>query len=117
MRWKAGVSMAFLALIAGLAERAHSGPTTVNARPAAAVDYFLKLDGIKGEAKTGFLKLELKIFSLDGALGGLEHKLVSFYDKLAAQEGPGTFNSSHPSAQSRAATAKAMAQQLNKQPR
>ncbi|HEX7605467.1 MAG TPA: M48 family metalloprotease [Usitatibacter sp.] len=43
--------------------------------------------------------------------------LVSFYDKLAAQEGPGTFNSSHPSAQSRAAMARAMAQQLGKQPR
>lgn len=43
--------------------------------------------------------------------------LVSFYDKLAAQEGPGTFNSSHPSAQSRATTARAMAQQLGKQPR
>ena len=43
--------------------------------------------------------------------------LVSFYDKLAAQEGPGTFNSSHPSAQSRAAIARAMAQQLGKQPR
>jgi predicted Zn-dependent protease len=43
--------------------------------------------------------------------------LVSFYDKLAAQEGPGTFNSSHPSAQSRAAMARAMAQQLAKQPR
>lgn len=43
--------------------------------------------------------------------------LVSFYDKLAAQEGPGAFNSSHPSAQSRAAMARAMAQQLGKQPR
>jgi len=43
--------------------------------------------------------------------------LVSFYDKLAAQEGPGTFNSSHPSAQSRAAMARSTAQQLDKQPR
>ena len=43
--------------------------------------------------------------------------LVSFYDKLAAQEGPGTFNSSHPSAQSRATTARAIAQTLDKQPR
>jgi predicted Zn-dependent protease len=43
--------------------------------------------------------------------------LVSFYDKLATEEGPGTFNSSHPSAQSRATTARAMAQQLGRQPR
>ncbi|MGZ5650589.1 MAG: M48 family metalloprotease [Usitatibacter sp.] len=40
--------------------------------------------------------------------------LVSFYDKLAAQEAPGTFNSSHPSATSRAAMARAMAQQLGR---
>ena len=38
--------------------------------------------------------------------------LVSFYDKLAAVEQPGTFNSSHPSAASRAALAKAMAAKL-----
>ncbi len=31
--------------------------------------------------------------------------LVSFFDKLAAQEPPGTFNSSHPAAAARAATA------------
>lgn len=79
---KVGVSMAFLALIAGLAERAQSGPPTINARRTAAVDYFLKLDGIKGEAKTGFLKLEAKILKLDGALASLEHKLgKTFYDK------------------------------------
>jgi predicted Zn-dependent protease len=38
--------------------------------------------------------------------------LVSFYDKLAAAEQPGTFNSSHPSAVSRAALARAMAAKL-----
>jgi predicted Zn-dependent protease len=35
--------------------------------------------------------------------------LVSFFDKLAAQESPGTFNSSHPTAAARAATARARA--------
>jgi predicted Zn-dependent protease len=43
--------------------------------------------------------------------------LVSFYDKLAAREPPGTFNSSHPSAQSRAAMAREMARKLGEQRR
>jgi hypothetical protein len=74
--------MALLSVIGGLADRARSGPPTVNARPAAAVDYFLKLDGITGNAKNAFLKLELKILKLDSALASAEHKLTSsFYDK------------------------------------
>ncbi len=43
--------------------------------------------------------------------------LVSFYEKLAAQETPGTFNSSHPSAASRVAFARAMAEELGRQAR
>jgi predicted Zn-dependent protease len=43
--------------------------------------------------------------------------LVSFYDKLAAREPPGTFNSSHPSAQSRAAMAREMARKLDERGR
>lgn len=40
--------------------------------------------------------------------------LVSFYEKLAAQESAGTFNSSHPSAVSRVAWARAMARELSR---
>jgi predicted Zn-dependent protease len=40
--------------------------------------------------------------------------LVGFYEKLAASESPGTFNSSHPSASARLAMAKAMAQRLGR---
>jgi predicted Zn-dependent protease len=38
--------------------------------------------------------------------------LVSFYDKLAQAQAPGTFSTSHPSAASRAVTARALAQEL-----
>ena len=38
--------------------------------------------------------------------------LVSFYEKLAAQEPPGTFNSSHPTAALRVEAARAMARKL-----
>jgi Putative Zn-dependent protease, contains TPR repeats len=38
--------------------------------------------------------------------------LVAFFDKLAADEAPGTFNTSHPQAASRAAAARAMARAL-----
>ena len=40
--------------------------------------------------------------------------MVSFYEKLAARESPGTFNSSHPAASARVAMAKAMAQRLGR---
>lgn len=40
--------------------------------------------------------------------------LVGFYDKLAAEEAPGTFNSSHPSARSRADMARDMALKLGR---
>ena len=43
--------------------------------------------------------------------------LVSFYEKLSAEESPGTFNSSHPSAASRAVTARVLAQKLGTQAR
>jgi predicted Zn-dependent protease len=40
--------------------------------------------------------------------------MVSFYDKLAADEPPGMFNSSHPSGASRAAMARATADRLGR---
>ena len=43
--------------------------------------------------------------------------LVSFFEKMSAEESPGTFNSSHPSAASRAAMARDMAQKLGTQAR
>jgi hypothetical protein len=76
---KVGVSMAFLALIGGIAEKARSGPPQVNATQSA---YFLKLGGITGEVQNAFLKLELKVLKLDSTLTKLDHKINrSFYSK------------------------------------
>jgi predicted Zn-dependent protease len=50
--------------------------------------------------------------SLAHGAGWPTSSLVSFFEKLTAEEPPGTFNSSHPSAASRAATARALAQKL-----
>ncbi|MGZ4173456.1 MAG: hypothetical protein ACXVQR_03145 [Solirubrobacteraceae bacterium] len=76
---KAGVSMALLALIGGLAARGESAPATVNATPAASTGLFLKLGGITGNARTSFLKLEQKVRGIDETLASLEHKLARSY--------------------------------------
>ena len=76
---KAGVSMALLALIGGLAARGESAPAAVNATPAASTGLFLKLGGITGNARTSFLKLEQKVRGIDDTLASLEHKLARSY--------------------------------------
>jgi hypothetical protein len=79
---KLGVTMALLGLIGGLAERAQGKQSRPDAKQAAAVDYFLKLDGLSGEERNVFLKLEYK---LSKVLAGLDHKLsASFYTKQQA---------------------------------
>jgi hypothetical protein len=75
---KVGVSMALLALIAGVAEKAGARPQ-VNAKPAAAVDYFLKLDGITGKVANAFVKVELKWIELRSDIASFTHKLDSSY--------------------------------------
>jgi hypothetical protein len=78
---KVGVSMALAALVGGLAEKLGSAPPTVRASRAS-FNGFLKLDGIKGETKTSFLKLEGRFLKLDSALTTVEHKLAkNFYLK------------------------------------
>jgi hypothetical protein len=77
---KVGVSMALAALIAGIAEKVHAAPPVINAKPAA-VDYFLKLDGVTGESKNDFLKLELKYNKLNGLITGVERQLTKVYKK------------------------------------
>jgi hypothetical protein len=77
---KVGVSMALAALIAGIAEKVHAAPPVVQARPAA-VDSFLKLDGITGESKKDFYKLELKYDKLNSALNKLQSQLGTIYHK------------------------------------
>jgi hypothetical protein len=80
---KVGVSMALLALIAGVAEKASSRPAVVKATPAAS-DLFLKLGGITGGVKTALVKLEDKWIKLDTALSKFEHKVTgNYYDKHA----------------------------------
>jgi hypothetical protein len=80
---KVGVSMALLALIAGVAEKASSRPAVVKATPAAS-DFFLKLGGITGGVKTALVKLEDKWIKLDSALSKFEHKITgNYYDKHA----------------------------------
>jgi hypothetical protein len=77
---KVGASMALLALIAGLAGKTQSGPTQVNAKPAA-FDAFLKLDGLTGESKVAFNKLQNVFIKMERALASVEHKLADVYYK------------------------------------
>lgn len=79
---KVGVSMALAALIAGIAEKVHAAPPVVQARPAA-VDSFLKLDGVTGQSKTDFLKLENKWNKLNSAFLKLDKQLSTIYHKGA----------------------------------
>jgi hypothetical protein len=74
---KLGVTMALMGLLGGLASKAGANPAP-QAHKAAAVDFFLKLDGISGNLAKQFVKLELKI----DALIASDHKLTkSFYSK------------------------------------
>ncbi|HUE28997.1 MAG TPA: hypothetical protein VMP89_19635 [Solirubrobacteraceae bacterium] len=78
---KAGVTMAFLALLGGLV-----GPAEGRQREPAATaasfswgSHYLKLDGLQGATKQAFLKLELK---LGQVFGDVNHTLTrNFYDK------------------------------------
>ncbi len=68
---KVGVTMALAALIAGIAERAHSVPTRVNATQAG----FLKIKSLNGTVASDFAKIEKKFTSIDSVLAKIEKKV------------------------------------------
>src|SRR5207248_29892 len=73
---KVGVSMALLALIAGVAEKARPGPSHVNATRASSSNLFLKLGGLSQALKIDFLKVEKKIVKLDQLAIKIENKFL-----------------------------------------
>lgn len=76
---RVGVSMALMALIAGIAEKVQASGNEVHAKPAA---QFLKLNGFSGATQAVFLKMEKKLLKLDTAFLKLQHKVnTAFYDK------------------------------------
>lgn len=80
---KVSVTMAFLAVLGGLAEKARAAPPQPKAS-ASAVDAFLKLDGIQGEAsvtKNAFLKIESFANKLEKSFLKLDLKLTGVYSK------------------------------------
>jgi hypothetical protein len=77
---KVGVTMALLGLISGLAERAQGKQSRPGAKQAAAVDYFLKLDGLTGEERNVFLKLEQKLSSSFYLKAQTDHKFLKLAD-------------------------------------
>lgn len=73
---KAGVTMAFMALVAGIVEARQSDPAQVRATPAS--KSFLNLHGTSGNTRASFIKLEQKYQKLDSALVKMQHKLGSY---------------------------------------
>ena len=86
-RWasaKIGASMALLALIAGIAEKAGAAPT---ARPADSVGSVLKLAGLGSTIKHDFLKLEAKVLSVNKSLLKYEKSVAAnIYDKASVNK-------------------------------
>jgi hypothetical protein len=70
---KVGASMALLALIAGVTEKARAA-TNPTAKPATSGGIFLKLSGIGGTIASDFGKVEKKLLKIDSALASLALK-------------------------------------------
>jgi hypothetical protein len=84
-RWttaKVGASMALLALIAGVAEAAHSTSDHVTATPAASVS-LLKLTGLSKTISRNFLKVEQKLLKIESSITGLEKSITRNYYKAS----------------------------------
>lgn len=81
---KIGVSMALLALIAGVADKAKANASAPTAS-ASSVGGFLKLTGLSKTVSSDFLKLEQKWLKLDNALGAFEAKLLKFERSVSTQ--------------------------------
>lgn len=77
---KVGVSMALMALIAGIADRVGSNPSTVQTRQSA---QFLKLSGIGGNTAYNFSKMEKKLLKLQTVLNKVDSTLTHKYLKLS----------------------------------
>jgi hypothetical protein len=73
---KAGVTMALLALIGGLAERSQAA-TPPRAHQATALN-FLKLRGLTHTISSDFLTVEKKLVKLDSAISSVQKKLLKF---------------------------------------
>lgn len=76
---KVGVSLALMALIAGIAEKVQTSPGQVHATETA---QFLKLTGFSGATKATFLKIENKLLKLDTAFLKLQQKVNTMYTKV-----------------------------------
>jgi hypothetical protein len=94
---KAGVTMAFVALLGGIAEAKPWGGRPARARQSSVVSHkwspVLSLGGITGNLRTSLVQVEKDLSSLyqkdhkalTGAIGGVYHKVTdNFYDKHAA---------------------------------
>jgi hypothetical protein len=79
---KVGASMALLALIAGVAEKARAA-TSPTAKPAASGGIFLKLSGIGTTIASDFGKVEKKLFKLDSAISSLDKKWLKLSSTLS----------------------------------
>jgi hypothetical protein len=76
---KVGVSMAFMALLAGIAERVHASPPETRAIPAA---QFLNLNNFSGATRATFAKIEKKLLKADSAILKLQSTLNHKYLKI-----------------------------------
>jgi hypothetical protein len=72
---KAGVTLALMGLIAGIAERAQASPQRAGS---ASVGGFLKLKGLGSAIGGNFLKLEQKVIKLDTSLQKIDKVLPSY---------------------------------------
>jgi hypothetical protein len=84
-RWttaKLGASMALLALIAGVAEKARSTSDHVTATPAASIS-LLKLTGLSKTISSNFLKVEKKLLKIESSITGFEKSIARNYYKAS----------------------------------
>jgi hypothetical protein len=77
---KAGVTLALMALIAGIAERAQASPPQAGS---ASVGNFLKLQGLGTAISSNLLKIEQKVLKLDNAIASIDKKWVKLESTLS----------------------------------
>jgi hypothetical protein len=77
---KAGVTLALMGLIAGIAERAQASPQRAGS---ASVASFLKLHGLSSAISGNFLKIEKKLLKLDTAIASIDDKWVKLENTLS----------------------------------
>src|SRR5947208_42413 len=85
-RWttaKVGASMALLALVAGMADKARAATEHASAKPATS-GLFLKLSGLGGVISSDFLKVEKKMVKLTKSVSSLDAKLIKMNRTLTA---------------------------------